>query len=206
MLVISNLCYGGYFYKYMNVQYNNPFIWCRVYYDSIYYLMNNWGTVDFKKFEIRLSNSPHNSYEVLVDNSVKIKYTHYLFDPKAESPIRDMNFDKRIHNYWIGDIRFKDMEKYIFETYTRRVERMLSEKENPVFLLRDDEYPKDGFSKTTIQQIADNSKFKTVIITGNKRLSTSNKNCKIIAIEGILQIHPEIQIRQNLSEIKSFLL
>ena len=114
MLIISNLCYGGYFYKYMDHQYNNPFIWCRVFYDSMRYLMDNWEKIDFKNFEVKLSKNPRNSYDIIVDGHVLINYPHYLLDLSAEKLLYDTNYDKSMHNYWIGDIRFKDMENYVY--------------------------------------------------------------------------------------------
>lgn len=206
MLIISNLCYGGYFYKYMDQQYNNPFIWCRVFYDSMRYLMDNWEKIDFKNFEVKLSKNPKNSYDVIVDGHVFINYPHYLLDSSAEKIIYDTNYDKSMHNYWIGDIRFKDMENYVYSQYLRRVERMLSINEKPVFLIRDDEKYMGYPSKTKMKDIIEFAKYKTLIFTDDPELSSDNPNCLIHHIGNLWQTHPEIQIHQNLSVIKSFLL
>lgn len=206
MLIISNLCYGGYFYKYMDQQYNNPFIWCRVFYDSMRYLMDNWEKIDFKNFEVKLSKNPRNSYDVIVDGHILINYPHYLLDLSAEKLLYDTNYDRSMHNYWIGDIRFKDMENYVYSQYLRRVERMLSINEKPCFLLRDDEKYMGYPSKTKMKDIIECAKYKTLIFTDDPELSSDNPNCLVRHIGNLWQTHPEIQIRQNLSEIKSFLL
>lgn len=52
MLVITNNCMGGYFYRdEMKIQYNHPFFWGTMH-DDILKLILNWDKINFKKYVI----------------------------------------------------------------------------------------------------------------------------------------------------------
>lgn len=55
MNIISNNCLGGFFYKFNNIQFNNPFIWSAILTDSMYYLIKNYDTINFNNFELTKS-------------------------------------------------------------------------------------------------------------------------------------------------------
>lgn len=204
MLVISNNCVGGYLYNHLGKPYNNPFIWHRMSYDSTYNTMKNWGNINWLDYEFEKSTYKPNTFNINVENKIKINYSHYLFDPKATTIQKDKKYDKSKYDFWTGDVRYCRIWEVVNEKYLTRTERMQNNTEDPVFLIRDDErFVKTISSKHTIQEIADlDVPYKRIILTDNKNLKTANKLCKIIYVKNIYE-HPDILVKNNLETIKT---
>ena len=206
MFVIGNNCCGGYVYNYLNEQYNNPFIWQRTTFDSMYYIMNNFDKINWNDYEFEKSTSKQYTFNIRVGNEIKIHYSHYVFDPNANEPIKDRNFDKKKYDYWMGDIRYCRIWELINEKYLNRTERMKKLKEDPVFIIMDDEgWVKEPSKYKTINDIINSTcKYKRIVFTQNRNLKSSNNLCKIIYVKNIY-VHPSIPIREHLTEIKDVL-
>ena len=207
MFIISNNCCGGYLYNHIGVKYNNPFIWHRMTYDSVYFIMRNFNNINWLDYTFEKSTRVKNTYNIKVGNDISIHYSHYVFDPNANVIIKDKTFDKTKYDFWQGDVKYCKIWELINEKYLTRTKRMLELKEEPAFIIRDDEkYIKEPSKKYTINDIINATvQYKRIIITENDKLKTDNKLCKIILVKDVYNVHPEIQIREHLQEIKDFL-
>ena len=205
MLVLSNNCCAGYLYNHLQQQYNNPFIWCRVSYDDMLYIIENFKDINWKDYEFEKAQLCPNTYNIKIGD-IRIHYPHYIFDPNAETPIKDKNFDKSKYDFWMGDVRYCRIWKLIDEKYNTRTNRMLTSSEQPCFIIRDDERFVDNHprsKKTTIQDIINSkSSYKRIVITSNRNL-IGNENCKIIYVRNVAE-HPDIHIKEHLTEIRNF--
>lgn len=123
--IISNNCFGGFIYKHLRMQYNNPFIFSMVHYGDMVNLVThslNWGKIEVE--HTRGQRHRNSAYDVVVDNQVRIHYEHYLEDGVHEPPIRkDCN------------VLGKDIHKYVVEKYFARAERMFDEAIQPYFVV-----------------------------------------------------------------------
>ena len=122
MNIISNTCVGAGIYKNcLNKPYSNPFMWNLIDYDSMYKLIKNYDKINFKNIKVeKLNKEVNNSYAVIIDNSITIKYIHYRYDKtKTEPEIKGV------------DVFYNKIEEYIKEKYLTRLKLM---KEKPVFI------------------------------------------------------------------------
>lgn len=206
MFIISNNCCGGYLYNFLDVKFNNPFIWHRMTYDSVYFIMNNFDKIDWYNYEFEKSTRKKNTFNIKVGNDISIHYSHYIFESTAEKPIKESIFDKSKYHFWTGDVKYCKIWELINEKYLNRTERMLSLKEEPCFIVRDDEkYLKEPSKTYTINDIMNcDCKYKRIIFTENKSLKRNDKYCKIIYVNKVYDTHPSIQIQEHLKEIKDF--
>lgn len=198
MLVISNNCCGGRLYQLTNTQFNNPFMWCEVSYDSIMYIMKNFKNINWYDYDIEKSPINKNTFIINLENKIKIHYVHYIFDPNAKT-IKKPAKNKDI-SLMSNDVIYCKIWEYVNEKYITRVERMLNSNESPIFLIME----KNNFpnQKYTLEDIANcDSPYKRIIITSNKNLQSSN-NCKII--HNLLDT-PVKTVISNFEKIKSFL-
>lgn len=207
MFVISNNCCGGYLYNHIGVKYNNPFIWHRMTYDSVYFIMRNFNKIDWLDYGFEKSTSVKNTFNIKVGNNISIHYAHYVFDKNASVITKNTTFDKTKYDFWQGDVKYCKIWELINEKYLTRTKRMLELKEEPAFIIRDDEkYVKEPSKTYTINDIINAAvPYKRIIITENNKLKADNELCKIILVKDVYNVHPEIQIRTHLQEIKDFL-
>ena len=201
MLVISNNCCGGRFYQQTNMKFNNPFIWMICPYDSIIYTMNNFDKMNWFNYEFEKSKLRENTYIIKVENNIEIHYVHYKFDSNANSIIQEKKFDKE--EQWTGDVLYCKIWEFINQKYNERVNRMLSSKEKPIFLIREETFANDK-CKFSIKDIAEHSSnFKRIIITTDKNITRNDNICKTIHVNKIEAPLPTI-IKYK-EEIKSFI-
>lgn len=205
MLVFSNNCCGAYFYNYMNVQYNNPAIWCRILYDSMYYIVTHYNDIDWLNYEIRKSTRKQNTFDIVVDNKFFINYSHYLQDSSCSSIITTSKYDKEHKVHYMGDVKYCKIWEYIVQKYVDRCKRLLTTQENPCFIIRDDEHFLSNATRSTVHCVSDIincTPYKTIVLTQNKSLISVNANCKVIYTS--MNLHPDDNIKCNLSDIISF--
>lgn len=130
MNIICNNCVGGRIYQQLNKQYNNPFIWNIIFYDSYKNLITLIDKINFSNFNIKLKKQIiKDKYAyVLIDNLVEVHYIHYIQNSKHKIPTKQNNG---------VDIYFNDILSYTNDKYISRLSRM-NINEN-IFILVDDE-------------------------------------------------------------------
>lgn len=200
MFVISNNCCGGRLYQQTNIKFNNSFIWMVAPYDSIYYTMMNFGSIDWEDIEFHKSNLRPNTFIVQIENNIDLHYVHYKFDPNAKTIVQEKQFDREEH--WTGDVFYDKIWEFIYEKYTERTKRMLSLNEEPCFLIRDESFANSN-TKHSIKDIAYcGSPYKRIIITTDTTITRNDDICKTIHVPKIEM--PEPTVRHNLSSIRGF--
>lgn len=205
MLVFGNNCCAAYFYNYMNAQYNNPAIWCRILYDSMYYIITQYDNIDWFNYEIRKSIIKPNTFDIVIDNKFFINYSHYLQDLKCSSIVTTSKYDKAHKVHYMGDVKYCKIWEYVVQKYIDRCNRLLNTNEDPCFIIRDDEHLLSSTTRSVKHNILDIinvTSYKTIILTSNKSLTSSNINCKVIYTN--MNLHPDDNIKHNLSNITSF--
>lgn len=199
MFIISNNCCGGRMYQLAGLQYNNPFIWCVVPYDSIIYIMNNFNNIDWYDYTFEKSTLKPSTFIIKVQNKIEIHYVHHYFNALYN---KVTNVKKNNGEYDFGETYYCKIWEYLNDCYLKRIKRMKELNENPVFLIEDENYANNN-SKYTIKDIANNSvNYKRIIITTDKTIN-NNINCKIIAVNKIE--NPLPTITKYFNEIKDFI-
>ena len=159
MNIISNTCVGAGIYKNcLNKPYSNPFMWNLIDYDSMYKLIKNYDKINFKNIKVeKLNKEVNNSYAVIIDNSITIKYIHYRYDKtKTEPEIKGV------------DVFYNKIEEYIKEKYLTRLKLM---KEKPVFIVGSI-IKQQLYTEEQIRNICKiNSPYKIIIANNNIDLS-----------------------------------
>lgn len=123
--IISNNCFGGFIYKWMDVQYNNPFMFSMVHFSDISNIFTT--SLNWAKISLEHTKGPHNrnsAYDIVVDNRIRIHYVHYLEDMVHEPPIVQD-----------GNVLGKDIYKYVAEKYLERAKRMCATYITPYYIV-----------------------------------------------------------------------
>ena len=200
MNTISNNCCGGWYYKYNNTPYNNPFMWSITQYDSIVYLLQHFYDINWSNIKMRPTTllAAKNTYAITIDSKVTINYVHAVFNPKMRKPTV-------IHKPNIGnDVEYCKIWEYIGEKYISRINRMMICNEPPSFILRPNSGNNNWTTDQLIKLINIQSPFKRVIITTDDTLKSDNILSKVIYIE---HYGPHSNVIKNLlPEINEFLL
>lgn len=205
MLVFSNNCCGAYLYNYLDVQYNNPAIWCRILFDSMYELIINYHDIDWLNYEIRKSILKQNTFDIIVDDRLFINYSHYMFDPNYKTVNTTSKYDDLHKVHYMGDVKYCKIWEYVVQKYVIRSKRLLECNEQPCFIIRDDEHLLSRTMRSTahtIKDIIDITPYKTIILTDNRTLLSTNPNCKIY--HSSMTLHPDYNIKAVLNNIKTF--
>ena len=201
MFVIANNCCGGRLYQETNTQFNNPFIWMVLPYDSVMYIMKNFNKINWYNYEFEKSKLRANTFIIKIENNIEIHYVHYIFSEK-DSIIRQEKNHSDKEEQWSGEVFYNKIWEYINEKYLNRTERMLKTNENPCFLIKDEPYANKN-SKYDIKDITYcDCPFKRIIITQNKSINRNDEICKTIHISKIEDPLPTI--KHNINTIKEF--
>lgn len=170
MNLIGNCCISSFIEQIAKLKHENPFTWITLDFNSFFNLITNYQNTNWYNYELVRSKHPkYNTYvfDILVENKIKIRYFHYLFDPKATT-IQTKGAEVRYYKIW----------EYVVEKYEERLKRMLNKNESPVFVAEWEtlDYDENAFWKIEKEDL----KYKLVIITNNKNLKTNNKNILLI--------------------------
>ena len=121
MNLLSNCCLIGDFCEYKRIQYFTPFVWNTFFPDDIKTLIRNYDKIDFSKINlVKYNGSKY--YGLKIDNLLTVYYIHYLYADHV---------GLRRDNY-LKEVTGRDIEKYIVNSYFRRLSR-LNTKEKPKF-------------------------------------------------------------------------
>lgn len=122
MNIIANSCVGGYIYtNHLKCEFQNPFTWCLMDFDSMYHLISNFENINFEDYALLRENDV---YSIVIENKVKIKYIHYIYKPTAYTLYKE-----KINVY------SNNIDKYIIECYEKRLNRMKQNTSKPIFIL-----------------------------------------------------------------------
>lgn len=128
MNIICNDCVGGRLYQHLNKEYNNPFIWCRIYYNSFRKILCNFNNIDF--YNIKYDDSYFTDgikTHIILENDIEINYPHYIQNSKFSIPTKQNN------NI---DIYYNDIKTYTVNKYLSRLNRM-NMADFKIFILND---------------------------------------------------------------------
>jgi len=170
MNYISRNCLDGFLCKkVLNVRNNNPFVWCGIPILSFKYLVENYDNINFenivvfddinkfKQYVLNINSSllpdieqveilrnkiKNEMYYALIDNNIIIRTIHFQYNKM------------KTREYCTG---CKNGMEALKVTYLRRLERMLTCKEDPVFFFEvdDKEY----------EELTFNTKYKVIYYT-----------------------------------------
>ena len=199
MNIISNNCTGGFIYKkLLKTEYENPFIWCRLFNDEFLYLMQNYDNINFHNYEIgkhsnKLVNLT-NPFYIKIDDKISINYTHYYFDINANKPAIIKT-----------DFFYCKIWETILKNYEKRLLRMEGK---PVFIFNDDgDYSVFGTNKTWVDVVPQIIELATKI--DNKIIIISNHHSEIkennLLILNSKNIFPPHNLENNEKKILEFL-
>lgn len=122
MNLIGNTCVSSYITKcILREQFNNPFVWNIIKFDSCYNLVKYWDEINFDNYT--LTKDDRNNFMLFIDGKVKIRYIHYKFDKTCTVPTRRNS-----------DIYYNKIKEYIIQKYIDRLKRMREHKESPTFI------------------------------------------------------------------------
>ena len=132
MNIISNDCIGGRVYNEYNSKYENPFIWSCITTDDFIYLMDNFYSIDFYNIKCEFSNEElynnKNIPQIIIDGKICLQFIHHHQDEKYSEPTKTSDYKYSV------DIYYNDILNYLKDSYIRRVNRMISLKEEPIFI------------------------------------------------------------------------
>lgn len=167
MNLIGNSCVSAFISKLcLKETYNNPFCWCKMEFESIYNLIKNYETINFKNVEFIKTE---NFYTAIIDNQIKVQYIHYIED----DTLSELTFEKT-------NVKGPNILEYVKEKYFTRLTKM---KDEPIFILAAGYWQEYYLDDTQIQQIIDlNSKYNIIISMPNspKNKLKSNNKVKIL--------------------------
>lgn len=201
MNVICNDCVGGELYKLYNEQYENPFIWTILPFNDFLKLYKNYDKIDFKK--VKYSETPNYYFfwymsSLIIDNKIHIYFPHHINYFKYTELT---NIRVKITNQ--NGLGYCKMDKYLIDTYKRRVERM-EKSTPPVFIFSQE----NRNSETDIKKLLDEAvvnKYKLIFITSEEKWKEQYNNCDNIRFlikeqNEILQKTQAEAIKNNLEE------
>jgi len=178
MNIISNNCVGGFLYNLNKEKYKNPFIWMRITGESLKTLITQYDKIDFRNYELQKDNK-WNMY-IIVDNKLKIHYSHYKFNKDYDKPTKVKDC-----------IMYNKIWEYVIEKYEKHISVM---NEAPVFVIDawegmyndEKEQFKEKSTKEFLNELLKNEfQYKIIIIHPYKDLVLSKKNVYLIYDEFI---------------------
>lgn len=177
MNIIGNNCCGGYVYNMLNTEYENPFIWSVIFADDMLKLIENFDSINFDNYEMinlkkeitdknKLGWWQPRIFGFLIDNTFSVYFIH-------------VKYGTQIKPTKIGtDIFYNKNYEYVYEKYEKRLKRMLTNNEEPKFLVIAYDY--NGWSKEKIEKLVSlNTQHKILLIT-EENVKTENPNIQII--------------------------
>jgi hypothetical protein len=182
-------------------EYENPFIWCRVFNEDYLYLVKHYAEINFKNFELckfgsKIKNKT-NPFYINVDNKISIHYSHYYFDCAAEKPLI-------IKKHEGADFYYNKIWETVVNNYEKRLGRMTGE---PIFVFNDDQrYQPIANKKWTdivpqLIELSKKIKNKMIIISNHYKERKENN----LLILNSKNIYPPFNLKNNERRILEFI-
>jgi len=190
---ISNNCLSGELCKKLNLQIQNPLTWGLIYANDFIKLFRFFDSINFYKIkmnrltaEIESANNginhlaEHKIVGLNIDDIFNIYFTHYLYDKQCLVPTKsDVNI-----------LYYRNFE-YTYNTYMRRVERMLVNNYTPVFFVL--AFRLQGWTEQTVQALLDVNSNYNLFLATDFNVTAKDKN-QFIHIENEL-LHEKYHYR-----------
>ena len=194
MNILSNNCAAGDIYKrILHQPYQNPFIWTLFNPDDFIGFVENFRTVNLNK--IRFDNTnPNlgNNFDIIIDNTYRIKHIHMWFDPNYTTPTIVGDIDVHYNKIW----------EYIYMKYITRLARM-NKNETPVIVFLDSDF--NSTRITELPHICASNNYPALIFTPNtKVVSLIDKNIHTIHVNLSIPFNPISVIKTYSTLIKEF--
>lgn len=199
--VIGNNCVGAYWYSLNGYQFNNPFIWMLLPYDSLYHCLHKFNTINWNNFRITESTWYKNTYIITVDNTVHIHYIHYKLNPYATT-IRVNRQGAAEESGWNGNVEYAKIWQYVVDKYKERTLRMCKNAVNPVFLIREEPLLNNNANYSLKDIAYSESEYKRIIITQNTSIARNDDMVKVIHIKSFQM--PYDAVYNHLAEINEY--
>lgn len=162
MNIVSNTCIGAYITRdIIKEQYQNPFQWNIIDYDSLKLLIENWYSI--KSFDIQATIQKGHDYPtVILNNVIKIEYLHIKLKSKRSSENRN-------------DI-FIDDDKIIDYTISKFKERLRRLNDEPLFIIQNQPHHNITGNKNNLINFYNTVKthFPIIILTDDKSIVSKN--------------------------------
>ena len=204
MNLIGNNCGSAFYYKFAQIEFNNPFVWCLFTPQDMIYLIQNYENIDFD--EIDLAKLDENTFKtsnlvrqrmkehrnivgINIDNKITPYYVHYLFDCRCETPVA--------HGI---DVFYKRNYEYVYDKYISRLNRNGLD-EQPTFLII--AYSFHGWTYELLREVCNIKTDKKIIIITNYDIP-HNSNVHIIH-DDLQNLDTEFVTKIHYNDIKSIL-
>lgn len=122
MQIISNNCLGGFIYRFLNKEFNNPFIWSLILNPYFEELIENLKTINYNDFTLNKSTKKLDTFNLLINNKIKLDYIHYHFNENFNKPTICDKYGKPDKTG--VDVYYNKIWEYIVEKYLNRLNRM----------------------------------------------------------------------------------
>lgn len=200
MNIISNTCLSAIIQRdFIKQEYENPFCWNLIDFDSMYYLIKNYENINFDNIE--LTKNKNWEFSLIIDKKVKVQYVHYKFN------INDNNITKRG-----SDIFWNKIWEYIIDKYNERKNRMITKNNKPIFIIGSiHRWKYHTYSEKEIIKICElctAKKYKLIIVNKNfdfckkfpnvKFIKTRSTDRKFGNIDFAKEIYPQIRKYLNI--------
>ena len=166
MNLVGNSCVSAFIMSdCFKQEFNNPFCWSKIDFNSMYNLISKWDSIHFDKVDFIKSN---NFYNAIIDDVVKVQYIHYIEDNKRN----EISFEK-------SNVIGPNILDYVKTKYFSRLAKM---KEPPTFLLAAGYWQEYYVNDNQIEKLLDlNSKYTIIISMPNSKMNAmkSTNNIKI---------------------------
>lgn len=160
--LIANSCIGSYIQRdYLKQELVNPFTWATVSIPDMKKLVFNYDKINFRNYRLITLNGVK---YISVDNRFVIKYVHYRYDKRSENK-KIVNRNGSVTVFW------DRIDQYILEKYKIRVERMLKNNLEPIFIIGN--FFKDQYINfEDAKDIASKSKYKIIFISDDVKFES----------------------------------
>ncbi len=147
LFCISNNCFSGFLYQNMGIQYNHPFVWCRVNECNVLNMLLRWETIDWTNIVVAEDQTRHVPC-VNVQGFLPIIYPHYLYSESDTTPRTTV-----LETNGAVNVRYNKPMEYAKEKYLSRVSRM--PKTLPAIVIVHDFFTPECSDDETLLKIAD---------------------------------------------------
>ena len=121
MFCISNNCFSGFLYRQMGIQYNHPFVWCRVNETDMLSMILKWKSIKWSNFMVT-QDATRNIPRIKVDGTFSIQYPHYIYSADDIVPRTTV-----LETNGAVNVRYCDPLNYASHKYESRIARMPTE-------------------------------------------------------------------------------
>ncbi len=196
MNLISNCCLIGDLCENKHIKYFTPFVWNTFSPDDIKILINEYKNIDFTKVQlVKFKDTKY--YGLRIDDKLTVYYIHYLY---ADNELTRDNDYKEVTG--------RDIEKYIVESYKRRLAR-LDVTEKPKFMFITNREPHAEIlgrqeTETEWQEIIDllnTNDYEGIVFTKFDNLH-ENEKVKVVKIN---DLNPKVTLEKNIDLVNEFI-